>query len=175
MISIEGHSDLERLKTNVEYLSAPRRLLMDNTVELRWVVSVIRRWLWLIVGCVLLAATSAFVVSSRMPPVYSASATLLVHVAPGTDRAPIDNGIGCIQEGEPVNSGAYEGRYLATAACVPTCPADIDDDGRVGVLDFLRLLAAWGTDPGGPPDLDGDGVVGLGDFAVLLDAWGDCP
>ena len=57
---------------------------MEDTVELRWVFWVIRRWLWLIVGCVLLTATSAFVVSSRMPPVYSASATLLVHVAPGT-------------------------------------------------------------------------------------------
>jgi len=57
---------------------------MEDIVELRWVFWVIRRWLWLIVGCVLLTATSAFVISSRMPPVYSASATLLVHVASGT-------------------------------------------------------------------------------------------
>jgi capsular exopolysaccharide synthesis family protein len=41
--------------------------------------TVIRRWLWLIVACTLLAATSAFVVTFGIHPVYSASATLLVH------------------------------------------------------------------------------------------------
>ncbi|MHC4825211.1 MAG: FG-GAP-like repeat-containing protein [Planctomycetota bacterium] len=101
--------------------------------------------------------------------------TYYLFVAPGTVRAPVHNGVGCIQEGEPVNGGAYEGRYLATAACVPTCPEDINGDGTVGVQDFLKLLAAWGQSPGGPPDLDGDGVVGLGDFILLLAAWGDCP
>jgi capsular exopolysaccharide synthesis family protein len=57
---------------------------MEDRLELRWYFSVIRRWLWLIVGCTLLLATLAFLVSSRMPPVYSASATLLVHQAPAT-------------------------------------------------------------------------------------------
>ena len=56
----------------------------EDVVELVWVFRVIRRWLWLIVGCVLLTTTSAFAISSRMPPVYSASVTLLVQVAPGT-------------------------------------------------------------------------------------------
>lgn len=44
----------------------------------------------------------------------------------------------------------------------------------MGVVDFLALLAAWGTDPGGPPDLDGDGNVGVVDFLQLLGAWGPC-
>jgi hypothetical protein len=102
--------------------------------------------------------------------------TYYLYVAPGTARGPVSNGVGCISaEGEPVNGGAYGGRYLATAACVPTCPEDINHDGRVDVQDFLKLLAAWGQSPGGPPDLDGDGVVGLGDFILLLAAWGDCP
>jgi hypothetical protein len=55
------------------------------------------------------------------------------------------------------------------------CPADLDGDGNVGVVDFLWLLAQWGTDPGGPPDFDGDGTGGISDFLVLLDAWGPCP
>jgi hypothetical protein len=101
--------------------------------------------------------------------------TYYLYVAPGTADAPINNGVGCLQEGEPVNGGAYEGRYLATAACAPACPADIDGDGRVGVMDFLGLLSAWGPWTGGPPDLDGDGFVGLTDFIILLAAWGDCP
>jgi capsular exopolysaccharide synthesis family protein len=52
---------------------------MEDVLELRWYFLVIRRWLWLIVVCTLLGATSAFLISSRMPPVYSASATLLVY------------------------------------------------------------------------------------------------
>jgi hypothetical protein len=55
-----------------------------------------------------------------------------------------------------------------------TCPADLDGDGDVGVLDFLQLLAAWGPCPGCPEDLDGDDVVGILDFLALLAAWGPC-
>ena len=55
------------------------------------------------------------------------------------------------------------------------CPADLDGDSSVGILDLLALLAAWGTDPGGPPDFDGDGIVGIEDFLELLANWGPCP
>jgi non-specific protein-tyrosine kinase len=56
-------------------------MLKEDTVELRWVFQVVRRWLWLIVGCTLLGAISAFLVTSRMSPTYSASVTLLVQAA----------------------------------------------------------------------------------------------
>ena len=49
-----------------------------DTVELRWIWSVVRRWLWLIVLCTVLAMTAAFIGASWIPPVYSTSATLLV-------------------------------------------------------------------------------------------------
>ena len=55
------------------------------------------------------------------------------------------------------------------------CPADLDGDGNVGILDLLFLLAAWGSDPGGPPDFDGDGAVGILDLLTLLANWGPCP
>jgi len=55
---------------------------MRGQPELVQYFLVIRRWLWLIVVCTLLAALAAFVVSSRMTPVYSASAMLLVRQAP---------------------------------------------------------------------------------------------
>ena len=58
------------------------------------------------------------------------------------------------------------------AACL--CPADLDGDGTVGILDLLALLAAWGTNPGGPPDFDGDGTVGILDLLTLLAKWGPC-
>jgi capsular exopolysaccharide synthesis family protein len=59
---------------------------MEDRLELRWYFSMIRRWLWLIVACTLLGATSAFVVGSRMTPAYRASATLLVQ-APATSTS----------------------------------------------------------------------------------------
>ena len=51
---------------------------------------------------------------------------------------------------------------------------DGNDDGSVGILDLLSLLAAWGTDPGGAPDFDGDGTVGILDLLTLLANWGPC-
>ncbi len=57
----------------------------------------------------------------------------------------------------------------------PDCPADLDEDGSVGILDLLTLLAAWGSDPAGPPDFDGDGTVGILDLLTLLANWGPCP
>ena len=54
------------------------------------------------------------------------------------------------------------------------CPADLDGDGTVGILDLLQLLIAWGQQ-GVPPDLDGDGTVGIMDLLQLLAAWGACP
>ena len=56
-----------------------------------------------------------------------------------------------------------------------SCPGDLDNNGEVGVTDFLELLAAWGSGATGPPDFDGDSVVGVGDFLELLALWGPCP
>ena len=54
------------------------------------------------------------------------------------------------------------------------CPADVNGDGTVDVLDLLAVLAAWGA-PGGPEDINGDGVVDVQDLLQLLSAWGPCP
>ena len=55
------------------------------------------------------------------------------------------------------------------------CPWDLDNSGDVGIVDFLDLLAQWGSAPGGPPDFNGDGTVGITDFLELLANWGPCP
>ena len=65
----------------------------------------------------------------------------------------------------------------AVAILTPIDPpvGDLDLDCRVGIIDFLRLLADWGPCPettGCPADLNGDGVVDLLDFAMLLNNWG---
>ncbi len=64
-------------------------------------------------------------------------------------------------------------------SCEPTCIADIDGTGDVGIVDFLDLLADWGPCPALPApcenDFDRDGVVGILDFVFLLSKWGPCP
>ena len=47
---------------------------------------------------------------------------------------------------------------------------DLDHDCRVGIVDFLILLAAWGESDS-PADLNGDGTVGSLDFSILIDNW----
>ncbi len=64
---------------------------------------------------------------------------------------------------------------LLNTTLVSACPWDTGGDGNVGIVDFLNLLALWGTNPGSPPDFDADGVVGILDFLSLLGAWGPCP
>jgi hypothetical protein len=70
--------------------------------------------------------------------------------------------------GDPpvVDMGAYEFQGLP-------CPWDCGDDDRyVGVVDFLALLAQWGTP--GSCDFDG-GDVHVTDFLIMLANWGPCP
>ena len=54
-------------------------------------------------------------------------------------------------------------------------PADLDDDGTVGITDLLLLLGSWGLCPPAGPcvgDLDCDGMVGINDFLAILATWG---
>ncbi len=70
----------------------------------------------------------------------------------------------------PVDMGAYE--FQQGDACSP-CPWDCGDgDGQVGIVDFLAVLAQWGSP--GSCDFDGGGV-GINDFLELLANWGPCP
>ena len=57
------------------------------------------------------------------------------------------------------------------AGATVTHQPDIDNDGTVGVTDYLTVLGSWNTGPG-PCDLDCDGNVGIVDFLTLLGAWG---
>ncbi len=54
-----------------------------------------------------------------------------------------------------------------------SCPADINGDGAIDVLDLLMVLSAWGG-TGGPEDINGDGVVDVLDLLEVLSGWGAC-
>jgi len=58
---------------------------------------------------------------------------------------------------------------VAAGPTAPT-PGDLDNDGSVGVLDFLAMLADWNLTHSSA-DLDGDGTVGILDFLILLGNW----
>jgi hypothetical protein len=57
--------------------------------------------------------------------------------------------------------------------CESACPADVNGDSIVDVLDLLAVLAAWGA-AGGPEDINGDGIVNVLDLLEVLGAWGPC-
>ena len=67
-----------------------------------------------------------------------------------------------------------DGFRLNRLECVVTCPWDCgDDNGDVGIVDFLALLAEWNL-VDTACDFDGGGV-GIVDFLKLLANWGPCP
>jgi hypothetical protein len=74
------------------------------------------------------------------------------------------------------NGFDIDGPYVAGGANSVCCPADFDDSAVVDALDFLTLIAAWGTCNGAClPDMNEDGVVDALDFLALIAAWGTCP
>jgi hypothetical protein len=55
----------------------------------------------------------------------------------------------------------------------PLCPADVNGDLNVNVLDLLAVLAAWGA-TSGPEAINGDGIVNVLDLLEVLAGWGPC-
>lgn len=72
-------------------------------------------------------------------------------------------------------SGIKEGMSgLAIVPTVSPCPADLDENGSIGLRDLLQLLSSWGPCQCCAADLDGDAVVGIADLLELLTQWGPC-
>ena len=62
-------------------------------------------------------------------------------------------------------------------APISFCPAELDGNGVVGIVDFLALLVSWGDCPAEgpcPADIDDDDQVGVTDLLALLGEWGSC-
>ncbi|MCH2136284.1 MAG: hypothetical protein MK101_06835 [Phycisphaerales bacterium] len=57
-------------------------------------------------------------------------------------------------------------------ALEPTCGADLDQSGDVGVDDLLIVLAHWSAGSGG--DTNGDGMTNVDDVLAIVSAWGPC-
>jgi len=72
------------------------------------------------------------------------------------------------------SSGAWiDDAFLAVERV--NCPADLNEDGRVGDLDLDLLFGAWSSDGAACGcDLDANGNVDGADLGILMAAWGDC-
>jgi hypothetical protein len=72
----------------------------------------------------------------------------------------------------PTDTGEVEDYTVIVVEPSP-CPADVNGDDVVNVLDLLAVIAAWGN-PGGPEDVNGDGIVDVLDLLAVIAAWGPC-
>ncbi|MHC5028424.1 MAG: beta-propeller fold lactonase family protein [Planctomycetota bacterium] len=67
----------------------------------------------------------------------------------------------------------------ADELCGVPCPADVDGDGSVTVLDLIEVIVAFGVCPGAPivcpADVTGNGEVDVEDLVLVITFWGTCP
>jgi hypothetical protein len=56
------------------------------------------------------------------------------------------------------------------------CPWDCggDNDGNIGIVDFLEVLAQWGSKSGSCDFGEGEPGVGINEFLTILSKWGPC-
>jgi hypothetical protein len=64
---------------------------------------------------------------------------------------------------------------LVSSSYATPCPWDTNNDGDVGINDFLMVLADWGAGPSSKCDFNHDQVVNIVDVLELLANWGPCP
>ena len=67
--------------------------------------------------------------------------------------------------------------FASNFEVVNACPADVQQDGIVGVADLTEVILHWGDDVGFdvPADVNGDQDVDAQDLVEVLINWGDCP
>lgn len=77
-------------------------------------------------------------------------------------------------DGSAASMDLVLGRRILIDVIPPeSCPADVNDDGKIDALDLSYLLSCWSTFSAA--DLDHDGTVGSSDLAIMLGSWGSCP
>lgn len=102
----------------------------------------------------------------------NAFAGAFTNVAHGNDLETVDGtGVFTVYYGV---AGPYSATQVVLTNYRSLCPADLNGDADVNVLDLLDMLAAWGPNPGHAADLNGDGTVNVLDLLDLLSAWGAC-
>ncbi len=131
-------------------------------------------------GC--LAVTSQEIVCHADGTTFTVNIAGLNACTGGTTQVTFTASGGAVGEDLCFTAIVSDGGFCCTTeicVTIPDCspaalPSDLDGDGIVGIVDFLALLAAWGScsDCGTcPADFDGDCAVGILDLLILLGNW----
>ncbi len=74
----------------------------------------------------------------------------------------------------PSGESAIQGVQVPYEYYNSSCPEDINQDGFIGIEDFIQLNSAYGDSCSScPEDINRDGQVGIEDFIQLNSAYGD--
>ena len=103
-----------------------------------------------------------------IPPQPKPKHLLTLHFDVTGDEVTFDGVIFVNAAGDPMKVDASDSIVFA-----PVCPADINGDATVDVVDLLEVVGTWG-ESNVPSDINGDGVVNVSDLLAVVDAWGPC-
>jgi hypothetical protein len=85
------------------------------------------------------------------------------------------SGSQCVPIPAPVSSGGGGGGGGGGSIIQSYAKGDANHDGKVNILDFVTLMANWGTVSNGPvlnqADFNADGKVDILDFVLLMANW----
>lgn len=103
-----------------------------------------------------------------IPPQPKQQHLLTIHFNVAGEVLSFDGVVFVNETGNPMKVNASE-----TIVFAPACPADINGDSTVDVVDLLEVVGTWGESDV-PSDINGDGVVNVSDLLTIVDAWGPC-
>jgi hypothetical protein len=110
----------------------------------------------------------ALAAGDYIPPQPTAAHLLTVHFDNALESISFDEVIFVDNKSKVIEVDADDSIIVS-----PNCPADLNGDAVVNVVDLLEVIDTWGAS-GGPSDINGDGLVNVSDLLIIVDAWGPC-
>lgn len=110
----------------------------------------------------------ALTAGAYIPPQSTPAHLLTVHFDNVSDVVSFDEVIFVDDNSKSIEVDASDEIIIS-----PDCPADINADSVVDVVDLLEVVGSWG-ETNVPSDINGDGIVNVSDLLLVVDAWGPC-
>ena len=106
--------------------------------------------------------------ASYIPPQQESSHLLTIHFQNAGENISFDGVIFADDQAKMIEVDSSDIIIVTTP-----CPADLNGDNFVNVVDLLEVVGTWGQS-GVPSDINGDGIVNVSDLLAVVDAWGPC-